>query len=125
MAFWGVLWEIFKAVGPHAAPHVARAVAGRKPAAIADRRAQAAAREIAEGFRTMEERVAAAEEKAGAAERSSAAAEERAAAAEDKLALVQAQFAAQWSAVRKWMLGLLIWNAVLTAILIYVLVVKR
>jgi len=125
MGLWGVLWEILKAVGPHAAPHVARAVRGRQTAGIADRRAQAAAKELAQGFATMEERLAAAEEKAAAAESSATAAEERAAAAEDRLAQAQAQMAAQWNAVRKWMLALLVWNAALTAVLIYVLVARR
>jgi hypothetical protein len=69
----------------------------------------------------MEERLAAPEEKAAAAESSAAAAEERAATAEDRLARAQTQ----WNAVRKWMLVLLVWNAALTAILIYVLVVRR
>jgi hypothetical protein len=117
MGLWGVLWEIFKVVVPHTAPHVARAVRNRQTAGIAERRAQA----VAQGFATMEERLAAAEEKAAAAETSAAVAEERAAAAEDRLAQAQAQ----WNTVRKWMLALLVWNAVLTAILIYVLVVRR
>jgi len=121
MGLWGVLWEIFKVVVPHTAPHVARAVRGRQTAGIAERRAQAAAKEIAQGFATMEERLAAAEEKAAAAESSAAVAEERAGAAEDRLALAQTQ----WNAVRKWMLALLIWNAALTAVLIYVLVARR
>ena len=121
MGLWGVLWEIFKVVVPHTAPHVARAVRGRQTAGFAERRAQAAAKEIAQGFATMEERLAAAEEKAAAAESSAAVAEERAGAAEDRLALAQTQ----WNAVRKWMLALLIWNAALTAVLIYVLVARR
>jgi hypothetical protein len=121
MGLWGVLWEIFKVVVPHTAPHVARAVRGRQTAGIAERRAQAAAIEIAQGIATMEERLAAAEEKAAAAESSAAAAEERAAAAEDRLALAQTQ----WNAVRKWMLALVVWNAALTAILIYVLMARR
>src|SRR5262249_14918449 len=125
MGLWGVLWEIFKVVVPHTAPHVARAVRDRQTAGLAQRRAQAAAKEIAQGFATMEERLAAAEEKADAAERSSAAAEERAAAAEGKLALALAQSAGRWNAVRKWMLALLVWNAVLTAILIFLLVARR
>src|SRR5215472_4896199 len=124
MGLWGVLWEIFKVVVPHTAPHVARAVT-RQTAGIAERRAQAAAKEIAQGFATMEERLAAAEEKAAAAESSAAAAEERAAAADDRLAQAQAQMAEQWNAVRKWMLALLVWNAALTAVLIYVLVARR
>ena len=118
MGLWGVLWEILKAVGPHAAPHVARAVNERRAAHKAEQRVQAVAHNMAEGLATLEERVA-------AAETQSVAAEERAVAAEEKLSLAQSQMAEQWTATRKWMLALLVWNAVLTAILIYVLVARR
>ena len=118
MGLWGVLWGILKAVGPHAAPHVARAVTGRKTIDIAEQRAQAAAKEMAEGLATMEERLFAAEERAASAERSAADAGERAAAAEDALLRAQAQFAEQMKAMRKWMLAFLIWNCLITAILI-------
>ena len=109
MGFWGVLWEIVKAVGPHAAPHVARAMTQRKTVAESDQRTRA------------EQRVQAAEERAGAAERNSIAAEERATAAEEKLALTQAQMADQWAAARKWFIALLAWNALITILLIFLL----
>lgn len=125
MGLWGVLWEIFKVVVPHTAPHVARAVAGRKPVDIGQQREQIAAKEMADGLRTMEERVCAAEEKAAAAEHASAIATERAAAAEEKLALAEARFAGQWTLARKWIIGLLAWNALITALMIYLLVARR
>jgi hypothetical protein len=121
MGLWGVLWEIVKAVGPHAAPHVARAMTQRKNTAESDRRTHAAVKEIAQEFSTLEERVQASEERVAAAERNSIAAEERAAAAEEKLTLTQAQMAVQWSAVRKWFIILLAWNALVTALLIFLL----
>ena len=128
MGFWGVLWEIVKAVGPHAAPHVARAVAGRKPVAIADRRAQAAAERMshmAQGLATIEERLEAAEAKAEIADRNAAEAAERAAAAEEKLSQALAQSAERWNAARMWMLALLAWNVVITAVVIYLAVRRR
>jgi septal ring factor EnvC (AmiA/AmiB activator) len=121
MGLWGVLWEIVKAVGPHAAPHVARAMTQRKSTAESDRRTHAAVKEIAQEFSTLEERVQAAEERAGAAERNSIAAEERAASAEEKLALAQAQMADQWAAARKWFIALLAWNALMAAALLFLL----
>ena len=122
MGLWGVLWEIVKAIGPHAAPHVARAMTQRKAAtAEAERRTRAAVEEVAQEFSTLEQRVQAAEMRAVAAESTSIAAEERAAAAEEKLALTQAQIADQWTAVRKWFIILLAWNAVVTALLIFLL----
>lgn len=126
MGFWGVLWEIVKAVGPHAAPHVARAVAGRKPVAIADRRAQSAVEKIsyvARGLATAEERLAAAEARAEAADRNASDAIDRAAAAEEKLSQALARSAERWSAVRKRMLVLLVWNALITGVLICLVVV--
>jgi t-SNARE complex subunit (syntaxin) len=126
MGFWGVLWEIVKAVGPHAAPHVARAVAGRKPVTVTDRRAQAAAEKIgymAQGLATVEERLAAAEARAEAADRNATDAADRVAAAEDKLSQAEAQFTDSWKAARKWMLALFVWNAVIMGILIYLVVV--
>ena len=121
MGFWGVLWEIVKAVGPHAAPHVARAMTQRKTVAESDQRTRAAVKEIAQEFSTLEQRVQAAEDRADAAERNSIAAEERAAAAEEKLTVTQAQMADQWAAARKWFIALLAWNAVVTILLIFLL----
>jgi septal ring factor EnvC (AmiA/AmiB activator) len=121
MGLWGVLWEIVKAVGPHAAPHVARAMTQRKTVSESDQRTRAAVKEIAQEFSTLEERVQAAEERAGAAERNSIAAEERAAAAEEKLTVTQAQMADQWAAARKWFIALLVWNALVTILLIFLL----
>jgi hypothetical protein len=122
MGLWGVLWEIVKAIGPHAAPHVARAMTQRKTAAAeVARRTRAAVEEVAQEFTTLEQRVAAAEARAIAAESSSIAAEDRAAAAEEKLALTQAQIADQWTKARKWFIAVVVWNAVVTAVLIVLL----
>ena len=121
MAFWGVLWEIVKAIGPHAAPHVARAMTQRKTVAESDQRTRAAVKEIAQEFSTLEQRVQAAEDRADAAERNSIAAEERAAAAEEKLTVTQAQMADQWAAARKWFIAILAWNALVTILLIVLL----
>ena len=121
MGLWGVLWEIVKAIGPHAAPHVARAMTQRKTVAESEQRTRAAVKEIAQEFSTLEQRVQAALERADAAERNSIAAEERAAAAEERLMLTQAQMADQWAAARKWFIALLAWNALVTILLIFLL----
>jgi len=121
MGIWGVLWEIVKAIGPHAAPHVARAMTQRRTVAESDQRTRAAVKEIAQEFSTLEQRVQAALERADAAEKNSIAAEERAAAAEERLMLTQAQMADQWAAARKWFIALLAWNALVTILLIFLL----
>ena len=121
MGLWGVLWEIVKAIGPHAAPHVARAMTQRKTVAESEQRTRAAVKEIAQEFSTLEQRVQAALERADAAEKNSIAAEERAAAAEERLMLTQAQMADQWAAARKWFIALLAWNALVTILLIFLL----
>ena len=121
MGLWGVLWEIVKAIGPHAAPHVARAMTQRKTVRESDQRTRAAVKEIAQEFSTLEQRVQAALERADAAEQNSIAAEERAAAAEEKLTLTQAQMADRWAAARKWFIALLAWNALVTILLIFLL----
>jgi hypothetical protein len=118
MGLWGVLWEIFKVVAPHTAPHVAQAVKERRAAGLAEQRANAVAQEIAHEFTTLEERIAAAELKA-------AASEARAADAEEKLSLLQTQMAGRWATMRIWALALLAWNAVITAVLVYLLAARR
>jgi hypothetical protein len=85
---------------------------------MGEQRAQAAADAMAEDLATMEERLSAAEERAASAERSAAAAGERSVAAEDALSRAQAQFAEQMKATRNWMLALLVWNCLITGILI-------
>ena len=125
MGLWGVLWEIVKAIGPHAAPHVARAMTQRKNATEVDHRTRAAVEEISQEFSTLEQRVEAAEARAAAAERNSTAAEERTAAAEENFALAQAQMDAQWATARKWFIAVLLWNALVTAILIFLLLRHR
>ena len=122
MGLWGVLWEIFKTVGPGAAPHLARALTGHRSIDLAEKRAQAAAQEMAEDLATMEERLSAAEERATSAERSAAAAEERSAAAENALSRAEAQLVEQRKVTGKWMLALLIWNCLITGTLVYLAV---
>ena len=53
------------------------------------------------------------------------AAEQRAAAAETQLTALQEFFARKWASARVWVIALLCWNAVLTALLIYFLVTRR
>jgi len=121
MGFWSILWEIARVVVPHTAPHVARAVADRtreRRAARVPEPDQPSAKDLASAISYLEKRLSAAEERA-------AAAEEKASLAEEKLVLAEARMADKWALAAKWMLALLIWNAVITAILIYVLIARR
>ena len=54
-----------------------------------------------------------------------AAAEERAAAAEERLSLWQQDWDRKWTSARIWVITLLVWNAVLTGLAIYLAVARR
>ena len=114
MGLWGVLLEIAKAVVPHAAPHVARAVVD----AAKDRRAASETVRTQEGQPTNADLAAA----LNYLEQRLSAAEERAATAEQKLSLAQARMADQWAAARKWAIALLAWNGAVTVGLIWLVV---
>jgi hypothetical protein len=115
MGLWSVLFEIVKAVAPHAAPHVTKAVVN----AAKDRM----------GTRTAGEIVAPSNEDLASLlaslERRVTAAETRAAAAEQELETTQNEFARKWKGASLWVIALLAWNAVLTGLLIYLAVARR
>jgi hypothetical protein len=119
MGLWSVLLEIARAVAPHAAPHVARAVVDaakeRRAAGEAAREQadpQPSAQDLANALNYLEQRLSAAEEKAEDAER--------------RLSLFEARMADQWIVARKWAIGLMIWNAlVTTALIVLAIVVAR
>ena len=115
MGLWGVLFEIAKAVVPHAAPHVARAVVD----AAKDRRAAGEAARTQPGLQPTNTDLAAA---LNYLEQRLSAAEERAATAEQKLSLAQARMADQWAMARKWAIALLAWNGAVTVGLIWLVV---
>lgn len=118
MGFWGVLLELARAVVPHAAPHVARAVVDRAK----ERRAAESSRStetpqpsnesLAHAISYLEHRLAVTEEKASAAEELRIASEARA--------------AERWTRTKKVLTALIAWNAIVTAglaaLLIYILV---
>jgi hypothetical protein len=114
MGLWGVLLEIAKAMAPHAAPHVARAVVDaakeRRAANEAARtqRAEPSNDDLAGALDYLEQRLSAAEDRADVAEQ--------------KLALLQARLADQWVATRKWAVALIAWNALVTLALIVLIV---
>ena len=116
MGLWSVLLEIAKAVAPHAAPHVARAVVDAAKerraageAASAGTSPQPTTQNLVDALTYLEHRLSAAEDKA--------------ALAEEKLALAEARMADQWTTARKWAIGLLVWNGVVTAALIVLIVI--
>lgn len=114
MGLWSVLFELVKAVAPHAAPHVTKAVVN----AAKDRMAARTAGEIA---------VPSNEDLASllaSLERRVTAAETRASAVEQELESAQIEFARKWNSGRIWVIALLAWNALLTALAIYLLVRK-
>jgi hypothetical protein len=121
VGFWTILWEIARAVVPHTAPHVVRAVADRNKERRAAREKdpnQPSAGDLAGAISYLDQRLSAAEEHA-------AAAGERAAAAEERLAVAEAQMADKWAAAGKWMIALLAWNLVITGLVIYLLFARR
>lgn len=110
MGLWGVLWEIVKAVAPHTVPHVARAVTN----AAKDRHAAEQARLPAAPTDDLYSRVELLEQHLEAAQR-------RAAAAEIRLAAYLDDLSRKWESGRKWIIALLIWNAAVTAALLFLL----
>jgi hypothetical protein len=110
MGLWGVLWEIVKAVVPHTAPHVARAITD----AAKDRRVAAQAGLQSAAVDDLHGRVELLEQHLQAAE-------QRAAAAEIKLGAYLDDFSRKWESGRKWIIALLAWNALVTAILLFLL----
>jgi hypothetical protein len=111
MGIWGVLWELARAVVPHAAPHVARAVAD---AAKERRAASEVARTLTVPQPSNEDLAAALSD----LEHRFSMAEDRAVAAEQKLAQAEARMTEQWAEGRKWAIVFLAWNAAVTVALI-------
>lgn len=109
MGLWSVLFEIVKAVAPHAAPHVTKAVVN----AAKDRMGGKGAPEIAP---LSNEELASL---LAALERRVTAAETRASAAEQELETIQTEFARKWKSASIWVIALMAWNGVLTVLLIY------
>src|SRR5262249_51770134 len=120
MGFWSILWEIARVVAPHTVPHVARAVADRTRERRSPRPEvqQPSAGDLANAISYLENRLSAAEEQA-------AAADDRALAAAERLALAEARMADRWTLVARWLLALVIWNAVLTGVVVYLLFARR
>jgi hypothetical protein len=115
MGLWGVLWELARAVVPHAAPHVARAVAD----AAKERRA------AGETTRTLTVPQPSNQDLAAALSDLAHRfldAEERVIAAEQKVSLLEERIADQWTAARKWLIALLVWNGAVTLALILLIV---
>lgn len=115
MGLWGVLFEIVKAVAPHAAPHVTKAVVN----AAKDRRASKAEPEIAA---LSNEELASL---LAALERRVTVAETREAAAEQDMESIQAEFMRRWKTASILVIGLLAWNVVLTVLVVYLAFARR
>lgn len=116
MALWGVLIDILKTAATHAAPHVARtAVDMARERMAANSPAQATAedfaRELSAALAGFDQRLLAAEQ--------------RAAGAEQQLITMRESFERKWNSLRLWLIGLLVWNAALLGILVYLLATRR
>jgi hypothetical protein len=115
MGFWGVLLELARAVVPHAAPHVARAVVARAK----ERRAASESASLETPNQPSNESLASA---ISYLEKRLAAAEEKAAAVEEQMRAQERYALDRWNKARKLFIGLMVWNAAATAALIAVLV---
>jgi len=124
MGWLSAIWEIFKVVAPHAAPHVTQAMRDRRSREAAERKqreeAHAArnAEDIVEALVALEHRISAAEDRA-------AAADERTSGLQEKLAQVEAQAARNVATTRIWVVCLLAWNAVVTVVLLYLIFQRK
>jgi hypothetical protein len=115
MGLWGVLLEFVRTAATHAAPHVA------KSAVEIARERMGASRTEAQGADPVEQL----NQVFAAFDQRLTAAEQRAAAAEEQLTAVQERFDRKWASARIWVIGLLAWNAILTAVLLYVLFARK
>ncbi|HET9181718.1 MAG TPA: hypothetical protein VFP59_06275 [Candidatus Angelobacter sp.] len=115
MGLWGVLLDIVKTAATHAAPHVARSAVDmareRMNANRVEPQSSDPVEQIKELFSEFEQRIAAAEE--------------RAAAAEERLSEWQQDWDRKWTSARFWVIALLVWNALLTGLAIYLAVARR
>ncbi|HLW54994.1 MAG TPA: hypothetical protein VKW06_19325 [Candidatus Angelobacter sp.] len=112
MAFWGILLELARAVVPHAAPHVARAVvdaAKERRAGTGPRPAsQPSNQSLADAISYLEGRLSSVEEKAVDLQ--------------EKLEAVEKHAAERWEYARKLAIGLLVWNGIVTAALLTIVI---
>jgi hypothetical protein len=115
MGFWGVLLELARAVVPHAAPHVARAVVD----AAKERRAASAAGNSRSVDQPSNESLA---EAISYLERRLSVVEEKASELEEKFLAAEARMAKRWEDARKLAIGVIAWNAVVTALLIAIVI---
>ena len=111
MGFWGVLLELARAVVPHAAPHVARAVVD----AAKERRAANARDGSPSADQPSNESLA---EAISYLERRLIMVEERAAALEERLLASEKQMIERWLYFRRIAIGLIVWNGTATAALL-------
>lgn len=115
MGLWGVLLDIVKTAATHAAPHVARSAVDmareRMNANRAEPQGADPLEQLKQLFSEFDQRIAAAEE--------------RAAAAEERLSQWQQDWERKWTSARFWVIALLVWNALLTGLAIYLAIARR
>jgi hypothetical protein len=115
MGLWAVLLDIVKTAATHAAPHVARSAVDmareRMNANRVEPQDAEALEQLKQLFSEFDQRIATAEE--------------RAAAAEERLSQWQQNWDRKWASARMWVLALLVWNALLTGLAIYLAVARH
>ncbi len=115
MGLWGVLLDIVKTAATHAAPHVARSAVDMARERMNANRVEPQDTEAIEQLRQLFSEF----------DRRIAAAEERATAAEERLAQWQQDWDRKWASARVWVIALLVWNALLTGLAIYLAVARH
>jgi hypothetical protein len=115
MGLWGVLLEIVKTAASHAAPHVARSAVDmareRMNANKAEPQGPDPVEQLNRVLAEFDQRIAAAEQ--------------RAIAAEEQLGVAQGNWMRRWASARMWIITLLCWNMVVSALVIYLLLARR
>lgn len=114
MGFWSILGEIAKAIAPHAAPHVARGIVNAARERMGNNNSTETTNpsdEFAEALASINDQLSIIEERAAAAEAAALA--------------LQTEMARQWKKVGVWLFVLLIWNLLLTALIVYLLFIHK
>ena len=115
MGLWGVLLELVKTAATHAAPHVARSAVDMARERMNANRVEPqdadAIEQLKQLFFDFDQRIAAAEQ--------------RAIAAEERLSQWQQDWDRKWASARIWVVALLVWNALLSGLAIYLAVAHR
>jgi hypothetical protein len=115
MGFWNLLGTIARAVAPHAAPHLSKAVVDAARERMGSRNANQPqdvnVDDLNRALATFHERLTVAEE--------------RASALETRTILAEAEVVRQRAQIKIWVVSLLAWNLLLTVLVIWLFVLRK